>query len=98
MGKAKTPALVVVACAVRNPVRLVRDGKEMLLQFRQRKASVNRRAVIDYMQIGLLKIDDAFARGILHVSIANIPLFGNGPIEDAGAARDFAEFQRYAPL
>ena len=34
------------------------------------------------MQIALLKVDDATAGGVFYVGVANVPLFGNRPVED----------------
>ena len=40
------------------------------------------------MEIVLLEIDDAIAIGVFDIGIADVPLFGNGPVERLRATRN----------
>ena len=68
----------------------------MLLQLIERKLGAHRDAVVDDVQVRLLKVDDLAARGILHVGVANVPFARNRPIEDLGAGRQLVHGQRNA--
>src|SRR5579859_3324908 len=57
---------------------------------------MNRNAVVDDVQIALLKVDDAFSSGIFDVSISDVPFFRNGPIEDLCPRWNFKNPQRNA--
>ena len=51
MREAKSPILAVIGCSIRNPVRVFRNGVQMLLQLRQSYRRPDRPAVIyDMMQ------------------------------------------------
>jgi len=93
LTQAKSPRLVVVASAVGNPIRRFRQRKEMRSQLGKRHLSPHWNAVVQYVQIGPLKIRDAFARLVLYVCVADIPFLRNGPVEYLGAGRDLMQFQ-----
>src|SRR6267143_6995425 len=56
MAETETPRFTIVGGAVRNPVRLVRQGEKMWSQFCQRHLLPHWRAVIQYMQIAPLEV------------------------------------------
>src|SRR6267143_4722708 len=66
----------------------------MGLQFRKLHLLPDGNTVIDNVKIRALEIDDAFAAGIHHVCVANIPFFGDSPVKDLRAGGHFAECQR----
>ena len=59
----------------------------MTFQFRKPHLAVYRNAVVDNMQIRGLKIDDAFAAGIHHVGVPDIPFLRDSPIKHLRASR-----------
>src|SRR5262245_44205904 len=85
MWQTESPGFRVIGRLVRNPVRMLRNGMKMWLQFRQRHRVVNWDTVVDDMEIRLIEIDNASAVGTLDVGVLDIPLFRNNPIEDSSA-------------
>src|SRR6185503_16556475 len=57
MGEAETPILRGKAVAIGNPVRAVRQGVQMRLQFAPTKRLVYRDAIADDMQVAVAKIN-----------------------------------------
>jgi len=55
-------------------------------------------AVVDDVQAGFLEVDDAAAGAIFDVGVADVPLFGDGPVKDSGARGNFEEVERDALL
>ena len=58
------------------------NREQMRLEFAQRHRRMHRRAVIQHVQVALLKIHDALPLGILDIGVSNIPFFGHGPVEE----------------
>ncbi len=92
--QAESPALLVVRRPVRNPIRMRRQRKEVLFQFRQPHPLPHRHAVVHHVQIRLLEINHPLAVRILHVGLADVPFFGDRPIEYLRSRWHFPEFQR----
>src|SRR5947209_236990 len=63
----------------------------MLLQFTERERRVHRYAVVDHMQVGLLKVDHPLAARVLHVGITNIPLARDSPVENRRPGRNLVD-------
>src|SRR5258708_35588270 len=93
MTQAEAPVCVVVGRAVSNPIRVIGQGKQVRLEFIQRKYATYRNAVVENVQIRFLEVDDALTPGILDVGIGNVPLRGNSPIENLRAAGNFVNIQ-----
>jgi len=96
--QAKSPSLVVVGVAVRDPLRIFRKSEQMWPQFFERHLLMNRDAVAHDVKIGFLEIDDLFTPGVLHIGIFNIPFFGHTPIEDLGSRRNLLYLQGNIPV
>src|SRR5580658_8208064 len=59
----------------------------------QAHGCVDRSAVVQNVQVRLLKINDARSVGPLHVSVSNIPFLGNRPVKNGSARRHFKNFK-----
>ena len=94
MAEAEPPRLLVVRGAVGNPIRKVGQRVQVFLQLGQRYPFPDRNAVVDDVKIRLLEVDDPFALRVLHEGVADVPLLGDRPVEDLGAAGDFANHER----
>src|SRR4249920_794267 len=66
----------------------------MPLEFREWHPRLHRNAVVYVVEIVLTEVDNATTVPILDVGIANVPLLGNGPVEDLRSRRDLVDLQR----
>ena len=62
MTQAESPGFLVIGGTVGNPVRMLRKGKEMVFQFRQRQGRPDGHAVTDHMQVRFPEINHPLDR------------------------------------
>ena len=98
MVETKTPVILVVRGLVGDPVRMIRQGKQMLSQLLKRNGLIDRDAVVQNMEVRFLEINDLLPLFVLYVSIPDIPLPGDRPVEHPGPRRNFVGLERYMPL
>src|ERR1700676_3020837 len=94
LAQTKAPFLSVVRRAVRNPVRVIRQGVQVLLQLPKRKLHLSRNAVVDDVQIRAPKIDNAIAARVLDVGISDIPFAWDRPVKHLRSARHLLDLKR----
>ena len=93
VSHAEAPVFVVVRIPERNPVGMRGNGKYVLLQLTQGKATLHRHAVTYHVEARFPKVDDTFSTRIRDISITDIPLFGHSPIENRRASRNLMLFE-----
>src|ERR1700722_935039 len=94
LAQTKSPFFPVVRRAVRNPVRVIRQGVQVLLQLPKRNLHLSRNAVVDDVQIRVPKIDNAIAARVLDVGIPNIPFAWDSPVKHLGSACHLLDLKR----
>src|SRR5580704_4572021 len=67
----------------------------MRAEFAERHSPAYRRAVIQHVQVTVLKFSDSLSVWPDDVRVSDIPLFRHDPIEDFRARGDFVNFERY---
>jgi len=60
----------------------------------QRHAFFDRNAVVDHVQVGLLKVNDTFPAQVFHIGIFDVPFHRYRPIEDLCAGRHVMNLDR----
>ena len=98
MTQAESPIALVIGCAVRDPIGMVRKSEEVRPKLLKTHFLMNRYAVIEDVQVRLLEIDNAFASRILYIGISNVPFEGHGPVEHLSPRRNFVHCDRDKPL
>src|ERR1700751_5789832 len=83
--KAKCPVLRIVRRSVRDEIGLIRQRVQMVLKLAQWHVTPYRNAVTHNVQVRARKIDNLFASYVLDVGVLDVPLTGNGPIEDGSS-------------
>jgi hypothetical protein len=94
VAQTKTPRLLVIARSVRNPLRMVRQGKNVRLQFIQGHRLSDGLAVADDMQVAGSEVGDFFAFGGFYVRVPDVPFLRDNPIEYRRACGNFSDIQR----
>lgn len=94
LRQAEPPLRLVVTGAVRNPVRVVRQGVQVLAQLRQRQGPRHRDAVAEYVQAGRGEVDDPVPGAVGDVRVADVPLLRHRPVEHLGAGRHLVHLER----
>src|SRR5262249_1388574 len=94
MRQAESPVFLVVRSSIGNPLRMIRDGKEVGPYFSKGHGCVNRDAVIQDVQAGLPKVYNALPPAILYICVPDIPFAGYRPIENSGSGWHLEELQR----
>ena len=95
---AETPILAIVRGAIRNPIRLFENRREMRFEFCERNFSTKRRTVIEDVQIRLFEINNLVTGGIFDVRVADIPFVRHSPIQDLRSGRHLMDFNRNLTL
>jgi hypothetical protein len=94
MGEAEPPGLLVIGRAIRDPVRIFRDGMQIWSQLTELKGSGYGHAVIDDVEVMPLKINNPDTTRVLNVCVADVPLLRNSPVEDRCTGGHFEELER----
>src|SRR5262245_7181163 len=66
---------------------------QMLAELGQPHFAADGHAVVDDVQVRALEVDDLLASSVLDPGVADVPLAGNGPVEDLCAGPDFLDFE-----
>lgn len=93
VAQTKAPGFFVIARPIGNPLRPVGQRKKVAFQFVKREHPAKRNAVVDHVEIGLLKIDDSLAPRVLDESVPDVPFFRDRPIKYSRSAGDFMRGQ-----
>src|SRR5271170_6449051 len=59
---------------------------------------MDRHAIVEHVQVALLKVHHASAGTVLDVSVLDIPLLGDRPVKNRGSRRNFDDLKRNALL
>ena len=82
LSHAESPALLIIRGDVGNPVWLVWHGIDMLQQLLTTHHLIDGQRVANDVQVGILEVDDLVAIQSVDATATDIPLLGNGPVED----------------
>ncbi len=94
MRHAEAPPFRVIAGAIRNEVRLVRQRVNMILQRAKRHPRPDRHAEIHHMQVVTGEIDDAIALHVRDIGFADRPFLRRLPVVKLRAAGNLMDRQR----
>ena len=81
----EAPALFIIGSDIGNPVGLVGLCIDMLEQFLPTHRLVNGQGITQHMEVALTEIDDRLALHRTDPAATDVPLLGNGPVEDLRA-------------
>ncbi len=95
LRQAESPSLIVVRGAVGHPMGSIGQGVQPGPELVERKGRSHRDAVVDYVQVRSSKIHHALPRCVLDPGIPDVPLLGNGPIEDGSSGRHLTDGKRH---
>ena len=77
---------------------MLRQGKQMRLQFVQRYRFTDWRTVANDVEIGLAKVDDPFTSGVFNIGVSDVPLLRHGPVKHGRPARNLMNSEGNLPL
>ena len=98
VGKTETPVLFVIGGPIGNPIRVFRKRKQVRLDFAQEHCGMDWHAIVEHVQVTLLKVHHPSAGTVLDISVSDVPFLGDCPIEYGASGRNFEDLQRNAPL
>ena len=82
---AEAPTLLIIGGDIGNPVGLVGLCIDMLEQFFPTHRLVDGQGITQHMEVALTEIDDRLAFHRTNPAATDVPLLGNGPVEDLRA-------------
>src|SRR5262249_36412548 len=91
MRQAETPVFVVIGGAVRDEIRLLRQGMEVFPQLPEAKASTHRHAIAYDVQVALGEIDNLAAVAFPNVGVPYVPLARYRPVKRLGPGRHLVD-------
>src|SRR4030067_1794355 len=77
----ETPVLPVIRSSIRNPIRFLRQAKQMVPQCFQRDLPAKRSAVVQYVKVRLPEIDDTLSGLVFYIRIPDVPFLRDDPVE-----------------
>src|SRR5271168_1262255 len=72
---------------------MLRKREQVRLQVRERHGLVQRRGVIQNMQVAPLKINDLRPVWSFDIGVPDVPFFRYGPVEDRRSGGNFRDFE-----
>jgi hypothetical protein len=94
MAQTESPVFPVIGGSIRNQVRGFGQGEEVGSELCEWHLASYRDAVVKDLEVAPPKINHAFAPRILYVSVTNVPLFWNCPVEYLRPSRNLSHLQR----
>ena len=97
VGHAKSPVLRIVRGTIRDEIGLFWQGVNVLPKLCKRHVLAHGNTVAHDVKVRPGKVDNFFTAAILDISIADVPLARDRPIEDRSSGRYLMHLQmRYA--
>ena len=81
----EAPALLIIGGHIGNPVGLFRLGIDVLQEFLPTDLRMDGQRIAQDMEVAVLEIDDGMSLEVFDPTTPDVPLVGNGPVEDLGA-------------
>ncbi len=94
--KAEAPVRGVVGVAERDPVGVLGEREQVLLQLGERQPLPHGDAVAEDVQVRVGEVDDPIAIRPRDPGLGDVPLLGDDPVEHLGPGRDLGGLQRHS--